>query len=171
MIPSAIPATRIADGSVDNTEFQYLNGVTSSIQTQLDAKGVDYVSKTNNSGGTIEPGAPVYLEADGKINKARADSTATADVYGLAGVSIPNATSGNVYHRPGSRLSLTTGEWDAITGAAGGLTPNQKYWLSAATAGRLVTTIPSTAGQQVVLVGVGESTTVMKLILAPYIGL
>lgn len=28
-------ATSIADGSVDNTEFQHLNGITSNIQTQL----------------------------------------------------------------------------------------------------------------------------------------
>lgn len=32
-------ATDIADGSVSNTEFQYLDGVTSAIQTQLNAKG------------------------------------------------------------------------------------------------------------------------------------
>ena len=35
---AAIDASKIADGSVSNTEFQYLNGVTSAIQTQLDAK-------------------------------------------------------------------------------------------------------------------------------------
>ena len=35
---AAIDATKIHDGSVDNTEFSYINGVTSSIQTQLDAK-------------------------------------------------------------------------------------------------------------------------------------
>ena len=35
---SALDATSIADGSVSNTEFQYLNGVTDNIQTQLDAK-------------------------------------------------------------------------------------------------------------------------------------
>lgn len=32
---AAIDASKIADGSVSNTEFQYLDGVTSSIQTQL----------------------------------------------------------------------------------------------------------------------------------------
>lgn len=32
-----IPATDIADGSVSDTEFQYLDGVTSNIQDQLDA--------------------------------------------------------------------------------------------------------------------------------------
>ena len=35
---AAIDATKIHDGSVDNTEFSYINGVTSSIQTQLDQK-------------------------------------------------------------------------------------------------------------------------------------
>ena len=34
---SNINATKIADGSVSNTEFQHLNGVTSAIQTQLDS--------------------------------------------------------------------------------------------------------------------------------------
>jgi len=34
----SIDAADIADGSVSDTEFQYLNGVTSDIQTQIDAK-------------------------------------------------------------------------------------------------------------------------------------
>lgn len=43
---AAIDATKIANGSVDNTEFQTLDGVTSSIQTQID-------SKVNRSGDTM----------------------------------------------------------------------------------------------------------------------
>lgn len=35
---TGMDAARIADGSVSNTEFQYLNGVTSAIQTQIDGK-------------------------------------------------------------------------------------------------------------------------------------
>jgi hypothetical protein len=37
-IPSGIDAAKIGAGSVDNTEFGYLNGVTSGIQSQLNAK-------------------------------------------------------------------------------------------------------------------------------------
>ena len=37
-IPSAIPATSIGAGTVDNTEFGYLDGVTSAIQTQFTGK-------------------------------------------------------------------------------------------------------------------------------------
>ena len=35
---AAIDATKIANGTISNTEFQYLNGVSSNIQTQLDTK-------------------------------------------------------------------------------------------------------------------------------------
>ena len=35
---TALDATSIADGSISNTEFQYLNGVSSNIQTQIDSK-------------------------------------------------------------------------------------------------------------------------------------
>lgn len=38
---AAIDASQIADGSVSNTEFQYLDGVTSDIQTQIDSINSD----------------------------------------------------------------------------------------------------------------------------------
>ncbi len=37
-LPTGIDAAKIADGTISNTEFQYLNGVTSAIQTQLNGK-------------------------------------------------------------------------------------------------------------------------------------
>jgi len=37
-VATGIAATKIADGSVSNTEFQYIGGLTSDAQTQLDAK-------------------------------------------------------------------------------------------------------------------------------------
>ena len=37
-IATGIDATKIADGSVSNTEFQYISGLTSDAQTQLDGK-------------------------------------------------------------------------------------------------------------------------------------
>ena len=45
-LPGSIDAAKIADGSVSDAEFQRLDGVTSDIQTQLDAK-------LNKSGGTM----------------------------------------------------------------------------------------------------------------------
>ena len=37
-LDSGIDATKIADGSVTSTEFQYINSLSSNAQTQLDAK-------------------------------------------------------------------------------------------------------------------------------------
>ena len=37
-VASGIDATKIADGSVTSTEFQYINTLSSNAQTQLDAK-------------------------------------------------------------------------------------------------------------------------------------
>jgi len=43
---AAIAATKIHDGTISNTEFGYLNGVSSNIQDQLDAKGASNANLT-----------------------------------------------------------------------------------------------------------------------------
>ena len=55
---ASVDATKIADGSVSDTEFQYIGGLTSDAQTQIDAKGagtltaVTGTTPVNSSGGT-----------------------------------------------------------------------------------------------------------------------
>jgi hypothetical protein len=51
-LPSSIDATKIADGSVTNAEFQYLGSVTSDIQTQVDAKTPKLISLNAQTGTT-----------------------------------------------------------------------------------------------------------------------
>jgi hypothetical protein len=46
-MPTAIDAAKIGAGAVSSTEFGYLDGVTSAIQTQLDSKQATLVSATN----------------------------------------------------------------------------------------------------------------------------
>lgn len=46
---AAIDAAKLANGLVSNTEFQYLDGVTSAIQTQLTARVVGPASSTDNA--------------------------------------------------------------------------------------------------------------------------
>lgn len=72
---AAIDATKIADGSVSSTEFQYLNGVTSSIQTQIDGKA---------SSSEI---ATVQTNLDNHIND-------TSDAHDASAIS--NVPSGNL---------------------------------------------------------------------------
>jgi hypothetical protein len=56
---AAIAATKIHDGSVSNTEFGYLDGVTSAIQTQIDSKQA-----------TITGGATTIVSADLTADRA-----------------------------------------------------------------------------------------------------
>lgn len=51
-LPTAIDAAKIADGSISNAEFQFLNGVSSAIQTQIDAKAAATVTLTAGAGLT-----------------------------------------------------------------------------------------------------------------------
>lgn len=56
---AAIDASKLADGSVSNAEFQYLNGVTSSIQTQLDNKIDDSEKGAANGVATLDAGGKI----------------------------------------------------------------------------------------------------------------
>ncbi len=49
---AAIDATKIANGSVTSTEFEYLGGVTSDIQTQINSKEPTITTLAVNHGGT-----------------------------------------------------------------------------------------------------------------------
>lgn len=71
-VASGIDAVKIGSGAVDNTEFGYLNGVTSAIQTQLDAK-VD-----ENAAITGATKTKITYDAKGLVTGG-ADAT-TADI-------------------------------------------------------------------------------------------
>ncbi len=45
-LKAGIDTTKIADGSVTNTEFQYINSLTSNVQDQLDTITSDFVPYT-----------------------------------------------------------------------------------------------------------------------------
>jgi hypothetical protein len=51
-VASGIDAAKLADGTVSNAELQYLNGVTSALQTQLDGKQALAAALTTLSGAT-----------------------------------------------------------------------------------------------------------------------
>jgi hypothetical protein len=68
-------------------------------------------------------------------------------------------------------LTATTGQWDAVTGQTGGLTPGALYYLSVATAGKLTLTATETVGEFVERVGKAVSTTRMEVTVMPRIKL
>jgi hypothetical protein len=126
---------------------------------------VSDIPLVNDNAGPIVIGAPVYVKADGNVDLAKADAQATADVLGLVkDISIATTVAGNVLLD--GVLTATTAQWDAVAGTTGGLVPGTVYFLSAATAGQLTATPPSTAGQFVVRVGKALSATQLNLVLA-----
>jgi len=84
-IPKAIDATRIGGGDVSTTEFNYLNGVTSDLQTQLDAKNATITgSATTIDTESLTANRAVISNGSQKI--AVSDVTSTELSY-LDGVS------------------------------------------------------------------------------------
>lgn len=71
---AAIDASKIADGSVSNAEFQRLDGVTSAIQTQIDSKVTGPGSATDNA----------FARFDGTTGKLVQNSTAALGDTGIA---------------------------------------------------------------------------------------
>ncbi|MDP6584024.1 MAG: hypothetical protein QF535_05165 [Anaerolineales bacterium] len=53
---AAIDATKVADGTVTSTEFQYINTLSSNAQTQIDAKGATAGSSSIVTVGTVTAG-------------------------------------------------------------------------------------------------------------------
>lgn len=65
-IPTGIDAANIASGNVSNTEFEYLDGVTSAIQTQLDAKKDTFTLRAGV--GPVAPAdATTYYAGEGTL--------------------------------------------------------------------------------------------------------
>jgi hypothetical protein len=102
-----INAAKLGTGVVDNTEFNYLNGVTSSIQTQLDAKQA-----------TITGGATTITSSDLTASRA-------LESNGSGKVAVSSVTSTELGYVSGVTSALQTqidGKQATITGAATSIT-------------------------------------------------
>jgi hypothetical protein len=68
---AAIDATKVADGSVSNTEFQYINSLTSNAQTQISAAQADADAAQADATQALADAAAAQSDAD----DAQADAT------------------------------------------------------------------------------------------------
>jgi len=130
-VASGIDAAKLADGSVSNTEFQYLNGVSSAIQTQLDGK-VD-----ENAAITGATKTKITYDAKGLVTGG-ADAT-TADI----------ADSTDKRYVTDAQLTVignTSG-----TNSGDNATNSQYSGLDAAKTNKLITTNRQTASYTLVL--------------------
>lgn len=91
-------------------------------------------------------GTPVQLK-DGQVGPAQATtSVADATVVGVLVADVLASATATVQSQ--GPLTLTTAQWDAVTGGSGGLAANVTYYLST-TPGELKDTAPSSAGDYV----------------------
>lgn len=119
-LPTGIDAAKIADGSVSNAEFQYLNGVTSAIQTQLDGKQPtgNYYDKSSDDADDITAGATNKFATQGEKDKL-SNITITQPVDLDAIESRVNELDAAV---------ILKGTWDASTGVFAGGGVAQAGW-------------------------------------------
>ena len=84
-IPTGISAEKIANGTVSDAEFQYLNGVTSAIQTQLDAKSAPITGGASTI-ATVDLTASRALvsNSSGKVAVSSVTSTELGYVSGVS---------------------------------------------------------------------------------------
>jgi hypothetical protein len=93
---TALDATKIATGVVDNTEFNYLNGVTSSIQTQLTGKQATDATLTslaayNTNGILVQTAADTFTGRSIAGTANRLTVTNGDGVSGNPTINIPTA--------------------------------------------------------------------------------
>ncbi len=90
---AAIDATKIANGSVTSTEFQYINGLTSDAQTQINAKGVGDAVLANDQSWTGSQRATAVTDNDGSYDMNGGQNFITTP-SGSTTITFTNITNG-----------------------------------------------------------------------------
>lgn len=112
-VATGIDATKIADGSVTNAEFQYLGGVTSDIQSQFSGKANS--SHTHTSSDVTDIAEYVEDKIGAKVVAGTGIGVSYNDTTGETTVT---STAGDVYTTVGSSGATYTKIADAITAGA-----------------------------------------------------
>ena len=157
------------DAAPEYEDWDQITAEVIATQTEVDAQTAAkdafllHNAVADNS-GVVLAGTAVYLKAAGTFADADSDgATALRVAIGLLTTGGADSVAYDIA-LPGSKLTLTTAEWDAASDTTGGLTAGLKYYLSDAAAGQLIeTTPPGTTGDTMMMVGIALSTTTMLI--------
>jgi fructose-specific component phosphotransferase system IIB-like protein len=84
MLAGSVDAAKISSGTVSNTEFDYLNGVTSGIQAQIDGKEPTITgAATSITGANLTINRALTSDASGKVAVSATTSTELGYVSGV----------------------------------------------------------------------------------------
>ena len=105
-LPTGISATNIGDGSVSNAEFQYLGGVTSAIQSQINSKAnlitpaLNQLLSSDGNGAYQATGVQISTDSSLAGGDASVPTNGAVKVYADTGLATKiakiNATTGNL---------------------------------------------------------------------------
>jgi hypothetical protein len=109
---AAIDATKIHDGTISNTEFGYLNGVSSNIQTQLDAKQASDAQLTDIAG--LTPTDSNFIVGDGSNFVLESGATARTSL-GLGTIATQAANNVSISGGSVTGLGSPSASSDAAT--------------------------------------------------------
>jgi hypothetical protein len=118
------------------------------------------LSLQNVDGSAASAGCPVYAFTSANTFKlGNASATSAKHIVGLViDSNIAISAVGRIQTQ--GQVTLTTAQWDSITGGSGGLTAGSTYYLDVAN-GKMTTTAPAITIRRPI--GIGLSTTVMFL--------
>jgi hypothetical protein len=123
----------------------------------------DTVDRTFTS--TAVAGQVLYVDGAGSVDLAQADASGTSVPFGYAQAGVTAASSGTVVID--GTATLTTGQWDTVTGQVGGLTAGSQYYMDPNTAGNILPQsgidAALTSGEYWIRVGQALSTTEMRV--------
>tara|TARA_Y100000114_G_scaffold157167_2_gene187715 strand:+ start:24967 stop:26568 length:1602 start_codon:yes stop_codon:yes gene_type:complete len=84
-LPTGISATKIADGTVSDTEFQHLNGVSSAIQTQINAKQATITGAASTiASSNLTASRALQSNGSGKVEVSAVTTTELGHVSGVS---------------------------------------------------------------------------------------